>query len=111
MKLPLQVTFRHVDRSPALESRINELASRLDRYSGQIMACHVTVESPHRHAHQGALYDVRIDITVPDQEIAIHGTHPRDHSHEDPYVALRDAFRAARRQLQDYERKRSERRA
>jgi cold shock CspA family protein/ribosome-associated translation inhibitor RaiA len=106
MQLPLQVTFRHVDPSPALESRIRELAARLERYSDQVMGCQVTVEAPHRHGHQGALYDVRIDITVPDREIAIHRAHPRDHSHEDPYVALRDAFRAARRKLQDYERRR-----
>ncbi len=106
MKLPLQVTFRQVDPSPALESRIRELAARLERYSDQIMGCHVTVMAPHRHSHQGALYDVRIDITVPDREIAIHRANPRDPSHEDPYVALRDAFRAARRRLQDYERRR-----
>jgi cold shock CspA family protein len=70
------------------------------------MRCHVIVEAPHQHQHQGKLFDVRIDITVPDREIAIHRVHPRDHSHEDPYVALRDAFRAARRRLQDYERRR-----
>jgi len=66
----------------------------------------VTVESPHQHRHQGNLFDVRIDITAPDTEIVIERAHPRDHAHEDPYVALRDAFRAARRKLQDYERAR-----
>lgn len=106
MRLPLQVTFRDVDPSPTLEARVRELAGRLDRFSDQIMRCHVTVEAPHRHQHQGKLFDVRIDITVPDREIAIRRTHPVNHSHEDPYVALRDAFRAARRRLQDYERRR-----
>lgn len=38
--------------------------------------------------------------------IAIRHAHPADHAHEDPFVALRDAFRAARRRLEDYERKR-----
>jgi ribosome-associated translation inhibitor RaiA len=107
VKLPLRVTFRHVDRSPALELRIRELAARLDRYSGQIVGCQVTVEAPHRRQHQGNLYDVKIEITVPDREIAIHRAQPAHPSHEDPYVALRDAFRAARRRLQDYERRRS----
>ena len=68
------------------------------------MRCHVTVEAPHRHQHQGMLFDVRIDITVTGKEIAIRQAHPASHAHEDPYVALRDAFRAARRKLQDYER-------
>ena len=106
MILPLQITFRHTESSPALEARIRELASRLDKFSDNIMRCHVIIEPPAHHKHQGALYDFRIDITLPDEEIAIRHAHPADHAHEDPYVALRDAFRAARRKLQDYERKR-----
>ena len=106
MKLPLQITFRHMDPSPALEARIREFAARLDKFSAQIMHCHVIVQPPSHHKHQGALYDFHIDITVPDEEIAIRHSHPADHAHEDPYVALRDAFNAARRKLQDYERKR-----
>ena len=104
MNLPLQIVFRHMESSAALEARIRALASRLDRFSAHIMRCHVTVEAPHQHQHQGNLFDVKIDITVPDAEISIQRAHPRDHAHEDPYVALRDAFRAARRKLQDYER-------
>ena len=106
MRIPLRVTFRNVDHSPALESRIRELAGRLDRFSDQIVGCHVVVEAPHRHQHQGRLYEVRIELSVPESEIAIRRTHPSSHSHEDPYVALRDAFQAARRKLQDYERRR-----
>ncbi|HJS91568.1 MAG TPA: HPF/RaiA family ribosome-associated protein [Steroidobacteraceae bacterium] len=106
MILPLQITFRHMDPSPALEARIRELASRLDRFSQHIMRCHVIVEPPAHHKHQGFLYDFRIDITLPEEEIAIRHAHPADHAHEDPYVALRDAFRAARRRLEDYERQR-----
>jgi ribosomal subunit interface protein len=106
MRMPLQLTFHNIDRSPAMEQRIRELAARLDRFSDQIMRCHVTVLAPHRHRHQGNLLEVRIDLTVPDREIAVRHTGPLDHSHEDPYVALRDAFRAVRRRLQDYERRR-----
>lgn len=106
MRLPLRITFRNVDRSPALVARIQELAGRLDRFSTQLMSCHVTVEAPHRHSRQGTLYQVRIDVTVPRREIAVRRAHPIDRSHEDPYVALRDAFRALRRRLQDHERRR-----
>ena len=106
MQLPLQVTFRHMDRSPALEGRIRELATRLENFSDQIMHCHVIVEAPHKHQHQGGLFEVRMDITVPDSQIAIRRSHAIHHSHEDVYVALRDTFRAARRKLEDYERER-----
>jgi ribosomal subunit interface protein len=106
MILPLQITFRQMEASTALEARIRELASRLDKFSDQIMRCHVILEPLAHHQHQGNLYDFRIDITLPDAEIAIRRAHRADRAHEDPYVALRDAFRAARRKLQDYERKR-----
>jgi ribosome-associated translation inhibitor RaiA len=106
MILPLQISFRLMEPSPALEARIRELASRLDRFSDQITRCHVIVELPTRHQQQGNLFDFRLDITLPDAEIAISHARPADPAHEDPYVALRDAFRAARRKLQDYERKR-----
>jgi len=105
MKLPLQITFRDAEASPALEARIHELAARLERFSAHIMHCHVVVEEPHKHQSQGRLFDVNIDITVPGRHIAIQRAHPGSHSHEDPYVALRDAFRAARRKLADYERR------
>lgn len=95
-----------MDPSPALEARIRQLASRLDRFSPHIMRCHVIVEPPVHHQRQGFLYDFRIDITLPEVQIAIRHAHPADHAHEDPYLALRDAFLAARRKLEDYERKR-----
>jgi ribosomal subunit interface protein len=106
MILPLQITFRQMEPSPALEQRIRELAARLDRFSSHITRCHVIVEPRPHHQHQGGLYEFRIDLTLPDEEIAIRHAHPADHAHEDPYVALRDAFRAARRKLEDYERRR-----
>jgi ribosome-associated translation inhibitor RaiA len=104
--LPLQITFRQMEPSPALEARIRELASRLDKFSQHVVRCHVIVEPVSHHQHKGALYSFHISIAVPDEEIAIDRTHPLDHAHEDVYVALRDAFRAARRKLEDYERKR-----
>lgn len=106
MILPLQITFRHMDPSPALEARIRKLVSRLDRFSAHITRCHVIVEPPAQHQRQGSLYDFRIDLTLPDEVIAITHARTADPAHENPYVALRDAFRAVRRKVQDYERKR-----
>ena len=106
MQLPLQITFRQMDASPALESRIRALADRLEKFSPQIVRCHVIVQPVPHHQQQGALHEFRIDITLPDKQIAIRRAGPTNHAHEDPYVALRDAFRAARRKLADYERKR-----
>ena len=100
MQTPLQITIRDVDHSEALETRIRDKAQKLEEFFKHIMSCRVVVEAPHKHHHQGKQFNVRIDIGVPGNEIVVN----RDH-HEDVYVALRDAFDAAKRQLEDYARK------
>jgi cold shock CspA family protein/ribosome-associated translation inhibitor RaiA len=106
MAIPLKVTSRHELASPALEARIRKLAERLERFSQHILHCEVIVAtSSHRH-RQGNLFDIRIEMTAPATHISVQRAGPHDPSHQDPYVALRDAFAAARRQLQDYERER-----
>ena len=69
------------------------------------MTCRVTVESPHSHHHQGQLYHVTVDLTVPGAELVASRSNDKNHAHEDVYVAIRDAFDAAKRQLQQYKRK------
>ena len=101
MKLPLQITFRNMEPSEAVEARIREKAEKLDRFCDQIMSCRVVFEAHHQHQHQGNLFHVRIDITVPDKEIVISREPGRHQAHEDAYVAIRDAFDAARRQLEN----------
>lgn len=105
MQLPLQISFREMEASPAVEARIRQKAARLDRFFPHIMACRVVVEAPHRHHREGKLYQVRVDLTVPGGEITASRTGPMDHAHEDLRAAIRDAFDAATRQLQDHVRR------
>ena len=105
MQLPLQITFRHMEPSAALEARVRELAGRFDRFGADIIGCHVTIEAPHQHQHQGQVFEVHIELTVPQATLVANREHRARHSHEDVHVALRDAFRAVRRQLEDYERR------
>jgi ribosomal subunit interface protein len=108
MKLPLQVTFRNMDSSAAVDANIREKAMKLDQFCDQIMSCRVIVEALHKHHHQGNLFHVRIDITVPDEEVVVSRDPAKHRAHEDVYVAVRDAFAAAQRQLQDYNAKRQQ---
>ena len=105
MQLPLQVTFRDMPRSDAVEAKIRERAEKLDKFYDSIMSCRVVVEAPHAHHHQGRLYHVRIDLTVPHGELVVSKDKHDDRTHEDVYVAIRDAFDAAQRQLKNYVRK------
>jgi len=96
MQTPLQITFRNFPRSDAVEARIRDKAAKLEEFHPRIMSCHVVVEERDRHHHQGKQFTVRVDIRVPGQEVVV----DRDH-HEDIYVALRDAFNAAGRKLDE----------
>ena len=100
MQIPLQITIRDMEHSEALEAHIRDKVNKLEEFYNHIMSCRVVVEVPHKHHQQGKQFNVRIDIGVPGSEIVVN----RDHA-EDVYVALRDAFDAAKRQLEDYARK------
>jgi len=102
MQIPLQITFLGIPPSEAVEARIREKASKLDKFHSHIMSCRVAVEAEHHHHHQGNLYHIRIDITTPHKELIISREHHDNKAHEDVYVAIRDAFDAATRQLEDY---------
>ena len=104
MQLPLQITFRHMDPSPALEARIRHRAEELDQFFDRIMACRVVVECGSRRHQQGNLFEVRIDLTVPGREIVVGRERGANHAHEDAHVAVRDAFDATRRVLEDHAR-------
>jgi cold shock CspA family protein/ribosome-associated translation inhibitor RaiA len=131
MEIPLKITFRDMAPSPAIEANIREKAAKLDSLYDRIMSCRVIVEAPHRHHHKGKTYEVRIDLTVPGGELVINHApkrlaaaklirseepekdftelhEPSKHAaHEDVYVAIRDAFNAAGRKLQDHARRQS----
>jgi ribosomal subunit interface protein len=100
MKLPLQITVRNASVSEVVMNEIRERVAKLEQFSGNMMGCRVTVDSPHRHQHQGMRYTVQIDITVRGAELVV-----KRQPHEDIYVAVRDAFDAARRQMEEYERR------
>jgi ribosome-associated translation inhibitor RaiA len=94
------ITYRHIDHSGALEDRARKLGSRLGRFSDRIIQCHMTLEGPENPRNGGALYLVKIDLTVPGAQIHADSLHADGAGHKDIYLALRDAFNNAKRQLQ-----------
>ena len=129
MKLPLQITFRNMPPSEAIENNVREKAARLETLYDGIISCRIIIEAPHRHHHKGKAYQVSIDMTVPAGEIVVNRApkrldaaktprpeelendlieshEPSKHgAHADLYVAIRDAFNAAARKLQDHARR------
>lgn len=105
MKLPVQVVFHNVDKSEWIERLVHERAGKLESVCDHIISCRVVIEIPHKQHHQGYLYAVRIDISVPGKEIVV-SRGSSEHRYEDIAAALKDSFEAAKRQLEDYTRKR-----
>jgi ribosomal subunit interface protein len=99
MQIPLQISLHGIAHSNALYNAIREKAEKLERYYDHVMSCRVVLELGGRHKRKGKQFNVRIDLKVPGGELAI----TREHD-EDLQVALRDAFDAARRRLEDYAR-------
>jgi cold shock CspA family protein/ribosome-associated translation inhibitor RaiA len=104
MEIPLQIGFRGMAPSPAVEAHIRERVDGLERYFDRIIGCRVVVEASGRHQRKGKLYHLRVDVIVPGREIVVKRDPPEHHAHEDVLVAVRDAFDAARRKLEDHAR-------
>jgi ribosomal subunit interface protein len=102
MKLTPQITFRNLEPSAAIEGNIQKHIAKLDTFYDRIMDCRVMVEVPHRHHRKGHLYHLRIDLTVPGGELVVNRDPPEHQVNEDIYVAIRDAFNSAERELRHY---------
>ena len=99
MKLPLQITSRDFTLTEPMKADITERTDKLEKFFGDITRCRVVLETPHRHRHDGILFNVRLEITIPGRELVI-----KREPHEDLYVAIRQAFDAAGRQLEEFAR-------
>jgi ribosomal subunit interface protein len=105
MQLPIQVTFRVVPHSDAVEQYVRRRAAKLETFSPRITSCRVVVESPHMHSQSGRHFRVRVDLTVPGGEVVV-GHAPGDEpTNEDLYAAIDNAFDRVGRRLEDHQRR------
>lgn len=95
--MQISTTFRDMPPSPALLATVERWAARLDHVADRIMGCHVSIEKPHRHHLHGSPFAINVVLSVPGAQITV--SHTTD---EDAYVAVANAFRAARRRLLDH---------
>ena len=102
MQNPIQISFQHLEPSPALETAIRRRAEQLEKFFPRMTSLRVVITRSSPRHRQGNLFQVRIDVTLPGSEIVASGEGARDPTHADPYVAIRDAFHIARRQIQYY---------
>jgi ribosome-associated translation inhibitor RaiA len=96
--MSIEIEFRGLAASPAVEATVQRWGARLDRAYDRIMRCSVMIDLPHRHHRHGQEFRVRVELAIPDRIIVV------THASADIYASVADAFHAARRQLQDHAR-------
>ena len=90
-----QITYRHMDHSPAMNARIAELVDKLNDIHPKITSCHVIVDEVDRHKTKGNQFEVHIVLHVPGRGEVV----ATRRSHEDPYLAVNEAFDVVTREL------------
>lgn len=94
-----KIIFRGIDHSPAVEDVVQKKLEKLQRYSDEIQTLRVILESPHNNHNKGKMYHVGIEAVIPNHDLVVSRDQHDNHSHEDIYVAIRDAFEAMERRL------------
>ena len=105
MSLPLEIALHNMDKSDAVEARVREKSEHLERLDERLTSCRVTIEAPHKSHRKGNIYQVRIQLDVPHGPIVVSHEPGDVHAHKDVYLAIRDAFHAAERQLKEHQQK------
>lgn len=101
----IQIVFHLIDQTDALTEAVAKRIDKLERYCDQIINGRVVLDSPHNHHHKGKVYSVSIEIHTPQIEVRVNQDQHDKQSHEDLYVAIRDAFNVAERQLRSVDKK------
>ena len=102
MQTPVEIDFQGVAGTPSVEDSIARHVAELEQRYGRATACRVLVKGPGGHHHTGGLYEVHIRLALPDgREVNVERTPPADERYADLTFAIDNAFKRARRQLQD----------
>lgn len=102
MQVPLEVTYRDVPHTEAIEALVQEKVAKLERFCDHINSCHIAIEKVHDHPRSGSPYRVRIDLKVPPGHELVADQNPGQGTQYEPLEAvIRDAFEAAERQLKE----------
>jgi ribosome-associated translation inhibitor RaiA len=106
METPVKIDFQGMDANADVRSSIVKHLIQLEERFSRITAGRVVLKAPGEHHHKGGLYEVSIRLALPEgHEVNIGHTTQNDERHSDLTFAINDAFKRARRQLQDQVRK------
>jgi Cold shock proteins len=102
MQTPVEIEYQDMDASPAVEQQVADHVKKLETRYGRITAGRIVIKGPGQRHQTGGLYEINIRLALPDgREVNVGRTPKADERHSDLAFAINDAFKRARRRLQD----------
>jgi cold shock CspA family protein/ribosome-associated translation inhibitor RaiA len=102
MQAPIEIAFQHFEPSEEIRAEVAKQAKRLEKFSDRITSCHVAIAGPETRHRQGELYKVDVRIAMPERrDVMVTRARGDAPEREHPLVAIREAFDAAVRQVED----------
>ncbi len=102
MQMPVEIDFHGIDANAQIRASITDHLAQLEQRFGRVTACRVVLKGPGGHHRTGGLYEVHIRLALPNgREVNVERTAQADERHSDLTFAITDAFKRARRRLQD----------
>lgn len=103
--IPQKIVFRDLEHSDAIELAIQKRIDRLGRLYKRTVRCEVVVSAPHKHSKRGKIFHVEVRLAIPGNDLFVSREPEKKSDRTDIYIAIRDAFDAAERMLEDRMRK------
>jgi len=100
-----QVVYHNIDQTEAISEAVQKRIDKLERFCDHIINGRVVLDCPHNNHHKGKVYSVTLEMHTPTLEVRVNQDQHDNHAHEDLYIAIRDAFNAAERQLKSVDKK------
>jgi hypothetical protein len=97
---PCQIVFKGMDPTEAGRVEVRAWLDRLGALTTPMIGGQVVIEAVDEGRREDRRYHVRMELTMPEGVVIVGPEHPSNGAHEDVYVAIRNGFRAARRQLE-----------
>jgi ribosome-associated translation inhibitor RaiA len=102
MNTPVEIHFHGIEKSEAIEERVRWKVSKLEKHFGRMTRCRVVLEAPHRSPAKPKVFQIKIEMSVPrHRPIVVSHEREGSHANEELLLALRDAFAAAVRKIDD----------
>src|ERR1035437_2910574 len=102
MQTPVEIEYEGMEARPHIQTALAKHVDNLEQRFGRVTAFRGGFKGPGGPDRPGGLYEVNIRLALPDgREVNADRTAQADERHSDLDFAINDAFKRARRQLQD----------